>query len=150
MGVYLYIFSAVGVPCTAGLMAYNECFQMNCCIACGGPFATEKNVLRDDGVAARSLLYVEGKVCKDSRAWGVSKGVDVNLVGKKEALHMVHKTNFIPVLKALIGGKLRNLWVNTPTPGYTEAHNDTVAPRQVIDESWYCISNPPTTPGGRY
>jgi len=152
--VYLYTLSR---RCPEGhtssyqhSMAYNDRHQMDCCISCGCPFSPSKEILRKDGIAARSLLYVEGQVCKDSNSWGVGSGTEVNMVADKEELHMVHKTNFIPVLNAFVGGKLRNVWLNNDAPGYAQANGNTINTGDDLQREWYCIQNPPNTPGGIY
>jgi len=145
--VYLYTHRAP----RRGCMAYSSNAQMGCCLACGGPFKPKREVLRKDGIASRSLNYVEQQVSKDSGSWGVVNGVDVKLVSKKQKLHMVHKTNYIPVLKSFVdGGKLADVWLNTDPPGLDDAKNDRIGDGQPIDPGWYCITNPPKTPGGRY
>jgi hypothetical protein len=84
----------------AGLAAYNSRWQMNCCIACGGPFEPSRAVLRKDRVGSRSLNYLEAQVVSNSDEWDVDPRYKVNLISQQENLHMAHKTNSIPVLDA--------------------------------------------------
>lgn len=100
----------------AGAASYNSRWQMNCCIACGGPFAPSREVLRKDRVGSRSLNYLEAQVVSETGEWDVDPRYKVNLVSAQENLHMVHRTNSIPVLDAWLTGALRNTWGGDPSP----------------------------------
>lgn len=132
-------------------MAYNDASLMGCCVACGGPFESDRSVIRKDGVASRSLNYIEEQICRDSDAWGVASGVNVKLVSEKQRLHMVHKSNFIPVLESFVdGGKLEHVWLRDDLPGFDKADPHNIAKGTRVKDHWYCITNPAKTPGGRY
>ena len=99
-------------------MAYNDTWQMNCCIACGGPFEPTRDIIRKDRVGSRSLNYIEGKVVNNPTEWGVPRNTEVKLVTDPQDLHTVHLTNSLPILDEFFAGKLQTIWLNNDSPGF--------------------------------
>jgi hypothetical protein len=124
-------------------MAYEGQPQMSCCISCGGPHKPNSDVLSKDGVAWRSLRYIERQVVGDRREWGIDKGSEVHLACDKRKVHLVHQTNCLPVLNSFITGKLAGLWGNGDTPGFAAADAAGGIVKGVpYQNEWYDISVP--------
>lgn len=132
------------------VMAYDMRWQMNCCIACGGPIAPKKDVLRLDKIGSRSLLFLEEQVVRDGNEWGVAANTEVHLLSKENILHMVPETNSIPILKGFFTGRMRGLWRDSDTPGYNQAHTNTINNNDALNQRWIWIRSPSGAGGNKY
>ena len=103
-------------------MAYNNLWQMGCCIACGGPMEATRAVLRKDKVGTRSVNYFEGQATTDRGEWGIAENAELKLVTEPNQLHTVHQTNSLGVVNEFFNGTLQNMWLNTATPRINWAH----------------------------
>jgi hypothetical protein len=111
----------------ARAMAYNNLWQMGCCIACGGPLEATRAVLRKDKVGTRSVNYFEGQATTNKQEWGIAEDAPLRLVSVPETLHTVHETNSLDVVNEFYTGKLRTLWLNNHTPSIAFANTAAVA-----------------------
>lgn len=131
-------------------MAYDMRWQMNCCIACGGPIMPPKEVLRLDKIGARSVLYMEEQVVRDANEWGVAPNNEVRLVSKENILHTVPQTNSLPILQNLMNGRMRDLWHNMDTPDCDDADHNRIHIGDALNANWIWIRAPDGARGSTY
>ena len=92
-------------------------WQMNCCLCCGGPTEPSRESMRRDKVVARSLNFIEGYSIKNASLWNLPNNAEPTLISEKQALHIFHSTNILPIIQAFYDGKIRDLWAGGNSPG---------------------------------
>ena len=131
-------------------MANDMRWQMNCCIVCGGPIAPKKEVLRQDKVGSRSLLYLEEQVVRDGNEWGLAPNNEVHILSKQNVLHTVHVTNSMPMVSGFFNGRMQNLWRDDDTPGYAVAAAGGIVAGAPLNPAWIWIRAPDGRRGSKY
>ena len=132
-------------------MAYDSRWQMNCCIACGGPFTPTRKAVRARKIGAQSLDYMENQVLRNFNEWDVAKGSEVNLVAKANDLHMVHDKNSIPcIAQFLRGGRLGKIWRDDALAGYQEARRNRIRVNAQMKNKWLYARAPDGHKGNSY
>ncbi len=121
-----------------GAAGTNDCWQMNCCLACFGPFSPSQDALRRDRVGARALNYIEGQVCMHRTEWTCTE--EPRLTDEPNDAHIFHRTDIIPVVSQFYPrGGMSSAWVDRNTRGYTDARNDAIAVGRVPVNNWVKI-----------
>ena len=97
--------------------------QMGCCLCCGAPFEPSRTSLGLDRVASRSIIYIDRDAADHRRQWSIDPNSQLSLLSQRESLHMFHRSNVLPVIRAFTSanGKLRDLYANTDAPAYNAA-----------------------------
>jgi len=90
-----------------GAAGTNDCWQMNCCLGCFGPFEPSRDAIRRDRVGARALNYIEGQVCMHRTEWVCTE--EPKLTDEPNDSHIFHRTDIIPVVDLFYpGGSMDN------------------------------------------
>ena len=132
-------------------MAYNNLWQMGCCIACGGPLEATREVIRKDKVGTRSVNYFEGQVTTNKQEWGIAEDAPLRLVSEPEALHTVHQKNSLGIVNEFFNGKLSRIWLNNNTPRYAWATTAPIPGNNVnIPNQCLTIRSPDGARGNTY
>lgn len=99
-----------------------DCWQMNCCLGCFGPFEPSRDAIRRDRVGARALNYIEGQVCMHREEWSCAE--EPKLTGQPHDSHIFHGKNTVPALSLFFpGGEMESKWLGDNTPGYAQSIN---------------------------
>ena len=93
-------------------------WQCGCCLCCGGPTEPSREAMRRDKVVARSINFIEGDAIKNASLWNLPNNVEPTLISEKQALHLFHSTNVLPMVQAFYDGNVRDMWLDDNTPGY--------------------------------
>ena len=94
--------------------------QMDCCLACGGPYRPEASALRKDRVGTRALYYIEGEIIKHRDEWNNTE--EPALLSSVHGSHIFHDTRIIPVIELFVSGALRDVYVGDGTPDGDQAY----------------------------
>lgn len=99
-------------------MASDSQFLCNCCPCCGGPTEFSREAMRRGKRVGLALNFIEGEAIKMASLWNLSRNTEPTLISAKQNLHLFHKTNVLPILEAFYSGAMRDVWLNSDTPGY--------------------------------
>jgi len=91
-------------------------WQMNCCLCCGAPTDPSRQALSKDGLCCRAMLFIHGEAIRNKSEF--NSGEEPHVIGPRQALHLFHRSSFLPVLGSFVGGPAEEVWGGMDTPGY--------------------------------
>ena len=89
-------------------------WQMNCCLCCGAPTDPSRQALSKDGLCCRAMLFIHGEAIRNKSEF--NSGEEPHVIGPRQALHLFHRSSFLPVLGSFVGGPAEEVWGGMDTP----------------------------------